>query len=137
MTAQPEPEYIITESELCKAIHGIDDALKCHHLVKRIRSRPHNTAPERTLKCNCEPKAKGGDTDPEMCKSCLPEYQRVGCSCLDMHDEYVKKQARHSAIYEILKDFKFACPGGEITPICDLCGANLYCNELRSEVKKE
>lgn len=27
-------------------------------------------------------------------------------------------------------------PGGEVTPICDLCGANKYCIELRSEVKK-
>ena len=59
---------------------------------------------------------------------------------LKAHDAEVAEkaatEARHAAIYEILTDLKFACPGGEPTPICDLCGANRYCIELRSKEQK-
>ena len=51
-------------------------------------------APAAALRCNCEPKAKGNDTDPEMCKTCLEPYQRVGCSCLEMHDAALIAQER-------------------------------------------
>jgi len=50
-TPQPQQkEYIITEDELCKLIHGIDDALECHYFIKNIRSRPA-PLPIDTKKC--------------------------------------------------------------------------------------
>jgi len=39
--------------------------------------------------------------------------------------------ARKDTIRELLTNFKFGCPGGVISPICDMCGANQYCIELR------
>jgi len=30
---------------------------------------------------------KGDDTDADICKKCLPAYQRVGCSCSDMYKQ--------------------------------------------------
>ena len=41
MTTTKPQEYIITEEQLCTLIHGEDDALKCHYLMKAIRSRPY------------------------------------------------------------------------------------------------
>lgn len=34
-----EPMFGIYESELCRAIHGIDDAMECHNLKKKICAR--------------------------------------------------------------------------------------------------
>jgi hypothetical protein len=58
------------------------------------RQRCYKAHSKRSI-CNCEPKAKGNDTDPKMCKVCLPEaYMREGCSCLDMHDAVIARAAR-------------------------------------------
>jgi hypothetical protein len=46
--------------------------------------------------------------------------------------EYAARKAREDTIWELLTHFGFSCPGGELTPICDMCGANAYCIELRS-----
>lgn len=40
---------------------------------------------------------------------------------------------RKAVIYELLKDLGYGCPGGEATPICEMCKANQYCTELRRE----
>lgn len=40
--------------------------------------------------------------------------------------------ARRETIYELLKHLKFACPGAPRSCICDVCGADQYCTELRS-----
>lgn len=48
-----------------------------------------------------------------------------------------KEQTRSETIWEVLKHLKFNCPGGEATPICDMCNANLYCIELRLLMRKQ
>lgn len=64
-------------------------------------------------------------------------FSQIVCpNCREDVAEKAAAEARHAAIYEILTDLKFACPGGEPTPICDLCGANRYCIELRSKEQK-
>jgi aromatic ring-cleaving dioxygenase len=64
-------------------------------------------------------------------------FSQIVCpACKEDVAEKAAAEARHAAIYEILTDLKFACPGGEPTPICDLCGANRYCIELRSKEQK-
>jgi hypothetical protein len=62
---QPQQEYIITEDQLCKLIHGIDDALECHYFMKEIRSRP---APS-----PCE---ENGCTDIDNCDE-ICDHSRV------------------------------------------------------------
>ena len=64
-------------------------------------------------------------------------FSQIVCpNCKEDVAEKAAVGARHAAIYEILTDLEFACPGGEPTPICDLCGANRYCIELRSKEQK-
>ena len=46
-------------------------------------------------------------------------------------DKIPARDVRKDTIYEILKFFKFACPGGATNPVCEMCGASQYCAELR------
>ncbi|MDD5486544.1 MAG: hypothetical protein PHW65_03205 [Dehalococcoidales bacterium] len=82
---------IIFHDETFVKMVTVEDIL---NRLSKERQRCYRAHSER-LVCNCEPKAKGDDTDPNMCKVCLPEaYMREGCSCLDMHDAAIAQAAR-------------------------------------------
>lgn len=94
------------------------------------KSRQKAPATSRNMRCNCDPKAKGDDTDPEICKQCLRDYQRAGCSCLDMHDSEVKAAVLDQLLNEIESSkkcgacnyFKKDCEGVDISKV--LCIVN-------------
>lgn len=43
-----------------------------------------------------------------------------------------QQKTRENTIIELLTYFKFSCPGGEPSPICDICGASPFCIDLRN-----
>ncbi len=63
------------------------------------------------------------DHDKNSCGMTEPQCNEV--------QAYEKKEIRKDTIWKLLKHFKFACPGEPITPICNMCGANKYCEEIR------
>lgn len=53
---------------------------------------------------------------------------------IEVYKRYYKQLIRKLTIKELLTHFKFLCPGGDLTPMCDMCGANPYCIELRTNI---
>lgn len=126
-TKPEQPEYIIDEytlGEIERLLnlpeHAWDDSDydAKETALKIIRSRPAS-APTDERSCLQRRSAC------EECEVlCCPDFG-------EQHNAAIRNATRQETIYEILKHFRFSCPGGEVTSICDLCGANQYCNEIR------
>jgi hypothetical protein len=82
MTPQPQQEYICTEEQLTKLIHGIDDALECHYFMKKIYSRPHTQTP--------------------ICDRCRTGTEPfcIGCDRLQPHDTAIR-----NAVLDVIIEF--------------------------------
>ena len=102
-----------------------DEKFLCHRSVHddiSKRAYKEGAKAERENPCT-----ENGCTDIGNCDE-ICQHSRI-YSPVQMQQAIAR--ARVDVIYEILKDLKFSCPGGDLTPICDLCGANKYCIELR------
>jgi len=142
------------DGQLSSKDHG-DYELVCYcrsfikaELEKERRSLPHTPAPEKPRppceECIYQSQAAEHILAPEpiippvcscssysSCDECIASARdRVNA----IKSESVRAAtlaARNNTIREMLTYFKFGCPGGSVSPICDMCGANPYCIELR------
>jgi hypothetical protein len=92
-----------------------EEDYKCQH---DTRSQPtHPCAPDPSIDCFWQ------------CK----HYKRLQ----EEVTRAITLAARKDTIRELLRHFKFNCPGESISPICDMCNANPYCIELRQQQESD
>ena len=131
-TEQQEPEYRITESELCKITHE-DDALKVYYLLKEIRSRgpiqQTDTNPMKTdpwcpwQHTNCE---EGKDGDNHHCNWPCKRW-------FAWRDTAIAAKAREEVLDKLRE---WSIIQYEILGVIDTMDLKQKIESLRSEVKK-
>lgn len=94
----------------------------CHHLKDPANTSdttlPPYRNPSRSITPDCfeNERAKGNDTDPDICKICLPDaHMRDGCWCYEMHDARVVKATQdeiRKQIKPIMQCTYLKCKGG-------------------------
>jgi hypothetical protein len=92
-------------------------------ILKVQQSRPHTPAPDTKM--------------PDKVTLSIVEFELYVQEKKAEAARTATLKSRTDTIYELLKHFKFNCPGEQPTPICDLCGANMYCIELRQSTTAE